>query len=505
MPTDETPHGGSQCVTPRALELFQSSQARLLKDTHSVCPQCLMEISAQVMERSGAVWMVKECLAHGKFETRLETHPSRYYTSAGDRSAVGASSDSCCGGGGCCGSAMNKGAAREGVSSPFDVLSTCVALIEIVDSCNLSCPTCFASSPLGADGTVDCTPFSEFVQRVSSVLERKGFIDILQLSGGEPTIHPEFERILEWALEQKQVGYVLINTNLVRIDRDAAFRERLGALRRERGKFELYAQFDGTQIEGQKELRGADLRALRERAIDAAGSLGIPTTLAMTVTRATLPHIGTALAFGFTRPHVRGITLQPVFVSGRIPTLASTGGLPLFRTNEFPISVGELVESCVQQSNGVLSDADFTPLPCGDPNCHTIGYALRALGELRGISRFIDLSVLQGFLKNRIDYRIEDLATCGCETEPLGLVLKEIESRVGSVGDAGKSLRLTPDMPFRIFIKPFMDAFSFDQDRIDRCCTHVVRADGSLDSFCHYYLHGGKAGFEARMHAEQKR
>ena len=474
----------------------------MLKETTSVCPTCLTSCAAQIIERDGTIWMLKRCATHGAFETQLESHPSRYYVTTGNREER--ASGSCCGGGSCCPppSRTTAPAETQTTQDPFDVLSTCVALIEIVDSCNLSCPTCFASSPLGESGHVECTPFDAVVEQVSSVLARKGFIDILQLSGGEPTIHPEFERILEWAIEQKDIGYVLINTNLVRIDRESAFREWLGALRRARGKFELYAQFDGTQIEGQKELRGADLRALRVRAIDAAGALGIPTTLAMTVTRTTIAYIGDALAFGFSRPHVRGITLQPVFVSGRTPSPEIESALPVFRAPAQPISVGELVHACVEQGVGVLTDADFTPLPCGDPNCHTIGYALRVAGELHGISRFIDVGVLQGFLKNRVDYRIEDLATCGCETEPLGQVLKEIESRVGNLNLPNALLQLTPEMPFRIFIKPFMDAWTFDQDRIDRCCTHVIRSDGSLDSFCRYYLLGGRAGFESRRVSE---
>ena len=43
---------------------------------------------------------------------------------------------------------------------------------------------------------------------------------------------------------------------------------------------------------------------------------------------------------------------------------------------------------------------------------------------------------------------------------------------------------------FRLFIKPFMDAWTWDEDRIDRCCTHVIRPDGKLDSFCRYYANG---------------
>lgn len=43
---------------------------------------------------------------------------------------------------------------------------------------------------------------------------------------------------------------------------------------------------------------------------------------------------------------------------------------------------------------------------------------------------------------------------------------------------------------FRLFIKPFMDSWTWDEDRIDRCCTHVIRPAGKLDSFCRYYHSG---------------
>jgi hypothetical protein len=139
--------------------------------------------------------------------------------------------------------------------------------------------------------------------------------------------------------------------------------------------------------------------------------------------------------------------------------------------------VGDVVAALAAQSAGLLTPADFTPLPCGDPNCHTIGYLLRMPAGPVPLGRLFDLSQLQGFLKDRLDFRLEDLSRCGCESEPLGAILK--------------SLELGPHTPFRLFIKPFMDAWTFDQDRIDRCCTHVTRRDGSLDSFCRYYLNGG--------------
>ncbi len=444
-----------------------SSGGRVIKSTTSRCPVCIDLVPAEIAEIGGQVVMNKRCPNHGAFSVVIAKNPKYYFDSRG-------SSGSCCGEGGCCAPVSDTSVAQ----SQFETLSTCIALIEIVDSCNLTCPTCFASSPWGINQEVDCRPLDEIKDRVQSVLDRKGFIDILQLSGGEPTIHPQFFEILCWAIENPKIGYILINTNAVRIAKDEEFREQLGTLRRSKGKFELYVQFDGTQVEGQRELRGADLRQVRQTAIDGAGAVGVPSTLAMVVTPTTIAHLGDTLRFALERPHCRGMTLQPMFSSGRLPAESKT--LPMAYIAPAPISVGDCIVALSEQSRGLMSEEDFTPLPCGDPNCHTISYLLRLPGGPQPLSKLIDVKAMQGFLSNRVDYRLEDLARCGCESEPLGDIIKGLELR--------------PESPFRIFIKPFMDAWTFDQDRIDRCCTHVIKRDGTLDSFCHYYLTGGAAG-----------
>jgi uncharacterized radical SAM superfamily Fe-S cluster-containing enzyme len=84
------------------------------------------------------------------------------------------------------------------------------------------------------------------------VIERKGGIEILQLSGGEPTLHPQFFELVQWAQAHEHIGYVLLNTNGVRIANDDAFADRLAKTFRY-GKFQLYLQFDGVQESGQRE------------------------------------------------------------------------------------------------------------------------------------------------------------------------------------------------------------------------------------------------------------
>ena len=378
-----------------------------------------------------------------------------------------------CGPGGCgtdkpVAGTTGRNAAGRG-DEPFETLSTCLALIEIVNSCNLACPTCYANSPVGTGEKVDAVPLDDLKRRIEGVIERKGNIEILQFSGGEPTLHPQFFELMAWAKEHPRIDYLLLNTNGVRLAGEPEFARRLGEMFA-KGGLQLYLQFDGVQAEAQHFLRGADLRAMRQRCIERCGEVNIPITLAMTVTAENLSHVWAAIEFGLGFPQVHGITLQPMFTSGRKPDFK-------VQRNPFDpktrLNTGDIILSAVEHAKGQLRYEDFTPLPCGDPNCATIGYLIRAGGGVHSISNFIDFAQLQGFLKDKVHYTLEDLVKCGCESEPLGDLLKKME--------------LKSSMAFRIMIKPFMDAWTWDQDRIDRCCTHVIRPDGKLDSFCRYY------------------
>jgi uncharacterized radical SAM superfamily Fe-S cluster-containing enzyme len=304
-------------------------------------------------------------------------------------------------------------------------------------------------------------PLAQLKERIDGVIARKRKIEILQLSGGEPTLHPEFFELLEWIFAHDRIDYLLLNTNGVRIAKDEDFARRLAEVFRY-GKLQLYLQFDGPQAAGQTFLRGGDFRKMREAAIARCAEMNLPLTLGMTVIPENLGHIWETIEFGLQFDHVRGVSFQPMFGSGRIPA-------PMTQR----LNTADIILAAVEQSNERLRFEDFTPLPCGDPNCATIGYLLKTPLGIRSISDFIDFAQVQGFLRDKVRYQLNDLAECGCESEPLGHLLKQFE--------------LNERSTFRLFIKPFMDAWTWDEDRIDRCCTHVIRPDGKLDSFCRYY------------------
>ena len=480
---------------------LQLRSEELLKRTTSRCPVCHAACPGEVWRTSGTpakVFLKRTCAEHGAFSACLASDARFYWLAKGNPDnaccnspspiANPRSSISCCSATGTVAGTLGRNADGHG-DAPFEKLSTCLALIEIVRSCNLSCPTCYADSPLGHGQAVDAVPLAELQARIQGVIDRKGEIEILQLSGGEPTLHPQFFELLDWAHQNPSIDYLLLNTNGVRLANDAAFTQRLGELFA-RGGLQVYLQFDGVQEAAQHTLRGADLRETRARAIARCGEANIPITLAMTVTSENLPHVWEAIAFGLAHPHVHGITFQPVFGSGRTAARSSRGDETLTTANAETrkvevdqslvtstatkrLNTADLLLAAVAQSAGSLRFEDFTPLPCGDPNCATIGYLIRSGGRAYSISDFVDFSRLQGFLQDKIHYTLEDLVKCGCDNQPLGNLLKRME--------------LKSSMAFRIMVKPFMDAWTWDQDRIDRCCTHVIRPDGKLDSFCRYY------------------
>lgn len=463
----------------------------LLKRTTSRCTICHAPCPTEVW-RTGSipskVILKRTCAEHGETSACIASDARFYWLAKGkDENACCSNSSTCCqSADGRALGTLGRNANPNSALGVMEKLSTCLALIEIVNSCNLSCPTCYADSPAGTGQKVDAVSLEDLQQRIQGVIDRKGKIEILQLSGGEPTLHPQFFELLRWLHANPGIDYVLLNTNGVRIAHDDAFADELARTFRY-GKFQLYLQFDGVQEVGQKWLRGADLRATRERCLARCGEMKLPVTLAMTVTPENLPFLWDAIDFGLRLPNVRGISFQPMFTSGRIPaefkvqrSKFNAGDVP---ANNFEpgtlnpeptrLNTADIILAAVAQSDGKLRFEDFTPLPCGDPNCATIGYLLKVGGQVRSVSDFIDFTNVQGFLGTKVRYKLEDLMKCGCESEPLGELLKQFE--------------LDESHTFRLFIKPFMDAATWDEDRIDRCCTHVIRPDGKLDSFCRYY------------------
>lgn len=153
---------------------------------------------------------------------------------------------------------------------------TCILLADIAETCNLRCPTCFADSSPDLPGLVGV---ADVLASVDTRLAREnGRLDVLMLSGGEPTLHPELPRLL-CELANRPIVRILINSNGVRIARDDAL---LDLLTDHRSKVEVYLQYDGSSAQASRHHRGADLRRIKADALRRLSQREIFTTLTMT-------------------------------------------------------------------------------------------------------------------------------------------------------------------------------------------------------------------------------
>lgn len=350
----------------------------------------------------------------------------------------------------------------------FDNLSPCVTLIEIVRTCNWSCPTCLASS-IKTPRPEDCMPFEVFKSRIQGIIDRRGEdIELLQLSGGEPTTHPQFFEILDWAQKHPRIHVVMINTNGTKL-LTSSFGDRLIEMV-DRTKVHLYLKFNGPNPKAQLILAGFDAHRYELRLLEYVRRSKIATTLAMTVVRENLDDVWAVAQLGLGVASVRGVNYQPRFGGGRLD-------MPMTQL----IDAGHVINYLIVKGFPHLTEHSILPLPCGDPNCQFIGMLHRETLTCFGSAMTQEQRIrLLGFLANKINYGALDLRRCGCEVTEFGKLIAHMEST---------------EQMFRLSIKPFMTfggPHNWSCNRTNQCCTSVVGKDGKLRSFCMVY--NGLAG-----------
>lgn len=466
--------------------------------TQSLCPECLALVNAKIIVRQGRVYFRKQCPTHGVREDYICADVSQY-----DRMEFSLE-----------GKVPEQYGTLPDRGCPYDCglcteheQHTCVGLVEITSACNLDCPMCFASSGPGGKHLT----FEECQRAIDRLVEVEGRPEVLQLSGGEPTIHPEFIRILEYGCSQP-IDVVMVNTNGLRLAHDEALLARLETLRH---RLEIYLQFDGFRESTSRLLRGESLVETKLRAVEALGRKGIRITLVTTLQPGVNEdEIGAIVKFGLERPWIAGISFQPATYSGRFVLPAD-----LERRITFP----DVVRAVSQQTEGVFREEDFLPLPCAHPNCHSLSYAYRSSHGVFPLSRFIDarnhLELLANgitFTRPRARQLIEEyLGSLGCcaggPCQPPSATSATSNGNGTHASAAGPlsvlstppadatlaraaeeffaralAEQLSPADVFRITITSFLDAYNFDVRRLMKCCVHHLLPSGHVIPFCAY-------------------
>jgi uncharacterized radical SAM superfamily Fe-S cluster-containing enzyme len=435
----------------------------------TICSTCFRKLEGKIVFENGNVFLLKKCPTHGP-EKILLADDVDYYRRCREVFIKPPEMP-----------AQYNTPVRWGC--PYDCglctdheQHSCLSLVEICDACNLRCPVCYAES---GPERQEYRPLEQIERMLDAVVRNETHPDVVQISGGEPTLHPEFFKVLDLA-KARPIRHLMVNTNGVRISQEELFVTRLAEYMPD---LEVYLQFDSLERRSLEELRGADLRRVREQALERLNRHKISTTLVVTLKKGLNDsEIGRIIEYALRQPCVRGVTFQPVQAAGRLEG---------FDTATDRLTLTEVRRKITEQSP-IFRPEDILPVPC-HPDSLAMAYALKLNGNVIPLTGMIDPKILIEGGRNTIVFE-------GDESVRRGVF--ELFSTSHSPKSGAASLRdllcclphldaptsLTYENVFRILIIQFIDAYAFDVRSVKKSCIHIVHSDGRLIPFDTYNL-----------------
>jgi uncharacterized radical SAM superfamily Fe-S cluster-containing enzyme len=447
-----------------------------LTTTQSVCRTCRRLVAAQILIEDSGVWLKKECPEHGLQRARIygdaqaylklgHFHRKATVPLAFATKALGCP-DSC----GIC---------------PQHEQHVCLPILEITDYCNWDCPICLVTNPGRHHWTRE-----EVARVLDGLIRSEGQIDVLNLSGGEPTLNPHFREIVEECVSRKEILRVSVSTNGSVLVRN---RELLEFLADRHVIVSL--QFDGLSDDIYQALRGQPLLEEKRRLIDLCGELDSPMSLTATVAKGVNDNrLAEIAGLLFRHEHILSAMFQPAAYAG--------GAARLARPAE-AVTIPDVIAALTGADNGTVSADDFSPLPCSHPACFSLAFYLRVDDErYRSIKQMVNADRYLDLIQNRAIFGT-DAESFQCVTDAvyelwsgpaalspdsrkaLDAIRKLLVSATADGGySPGKALGVAERAVKSIFIHQFMDPESFDLSRARKCCQVYPQRDGSLIPVC---------------------
>jgi uncharacterized radical SAM superfamily Fe-S cluster-containing enzyme len=460
-----------------------------IKNTKSICPECLKVLDATIYEDGGKVYMKKECLEHGAFQELYWSDYEQYVRAEKLRYD---------------GQGLDNPRTKTLNGCPYDCgicpehkSHTALAIIDITNRCNLKCPVCFANA--AAAGYV-YEPTKEQVTGMLENLRANKPVPAmaLQFSGGEPTIRNDLFDLIRKAKELG-IRHVEVNTNGVRLSQSVDYCKDLKAA----GASTIYLQFDGLTPEVYKFIRGVDLLETKMKAIENLRQAGIKSVvLVVTLIKGVNDNqLGDIINFAVKNfDIIRCINVQPVSLCGRLPPE---------QRNMMRITIPDFMHLVEEQTQGQIKVSDFYPVPTvvpiskavgalqdkpyveftAHPHCGMATYLFIEKGKIVPITRYANVPKFVETMKkvyasaskgnkNRAKLR----AVGALRSVKFNFLRKYIlrvltEGSYQSLGDLQRKSILLSSMHF-------MDPYNFDLERVQRCVIHYAVPDGRIIPFC---------------------
>lgn len=427
-------------------------EEKVVRNTYSLCPYCLRRLPAKHVQIKGNIYLQKECPEHGFFSTiiwRGNTSMSKWI---GNSPEIGENENMSC--------PTNCGICSEHLQG------TCCTLLEVTKRCNLDCRFCFACERDDADPDLD--KVSDWLKKL--VVPGK---TLVQLSGGEPTVRDDLPEIVA-AAKKAGCKYIQLNSNGLRLSQDVEYVKELS----EAGLSFVFMQFDGTEDEIYRKLRGRDLLEIKKKAIENCSAYNIGVTLVPTIVPGVNTHnIGDIIKFAVKNsPAVRGVHFQPVSYFGRVPEIPE---------DNMRYTLDELLANIEKQTKGLIKADNLLPSCCDHPLCGFHGDFVILPNKIIALSKKGDTQCCGGSKMASADSNREFVGrrwkrSPGREQDNLG-------NTEFNIHDMDFFLKRVRSHGFTITAMAFQDAGNIDLERLRRCSLHVFD-DGRLVPFCSYYL-----------------
>ncbi len=358
-----------------------------------MCRTCRKVVPARVFFRGDAVWQESLC-PDCRNEPAMIASSQKWYLenvlrAAPDRSPLKGSRPPSLGCPGDCGPCSWH-------ASPCQL-----PVVSVTNACNLDCPICFTYN---RKDRIYHMPVEEMRRTVDWVVESSGPVDLINVTGGEPTLHPQILDVLE-TCRRPEIGRITMNSNGLRLAEDRELCRRLADL-----GVCVILSFNAFDAETSTRLHGRDVVAEKLRAIENLSAAGARIGLLNVMVRGVNEDVaGRLLGMLRTNDLILSLTVQTMTYTGQ-------GG------GRFPdrrhIPVDEAARLVSSGSDGALEPSDFVPRTSAHPMCYAVSYLLRTgrglvpftrfaprerISELLADSYLIRLGERDGFFRSAID------------------------------------------------------------------------------------------------------
>src|SRR6266705_2664279 len=476
------------------------------KDWRDLMNEKVGEIKAQIIERDGQVWMVKDCPIHGHYEDimAVDVNFLRWIEKNFPGRDIRAHNDA---------DLHNHG------SSTIKHGRGSVLTVDLTNRCNMMCDPCFMdANQVGFVHELLWEDIKEILDNAIRIKPRRQLS--VQFSGGEPTMSPYFIDAVRYA---RKLGYnsVQAATNGIEFAKSKEYSRRAF----EAGLRYAYLQFDGIGNDANSHRQVGNLFDVKLKAIDNMHEAGIEIILVTTlVNGVNNDQVGPIVNFARENPKkIAFIAFQPVSFTGRdeditpdrrlrqrytLSHMASDVkeqvGITEPTRDWFPLSLIGAFADFADLVHG--PQADWGQMSCGcHPNCG-IGTAVMINKETKEKAAVPEFLNIPGLVKDM--QKITDAARNKYFSNlmmglallkhynpfkaPASLtlldVLKKFDKSFALSGkDYGKGVERRKDPWNFLFVAGmwFQDLFNYDFRRTEMCIIPYGTQEGEI-SFCAY-------------------